>query len=163
MVKEFHEKFDCVVNDRPTVPDLATMLLRVDLISEEFDELQEQGFGFVSSKPDLVHIADALGDILYVVYGTAVSCGIDMEPIVAEIHRSNMSKIQPDGTILRREDGKIIKPDTYSPADIKSIIEVQQKPAPSHVRSCNFHSDCDAAPAGSTHCRDEDCEDCFGC
>lgn len=127
MVKEFHEKFDCVVNDRPTVPDLATMLLRADLISEEFEELEEKGFDFIStpSKPDLVQIADALGDILYVVYGTAVSCGIDMEPIVAEIHRSNMSKVQPDGTILRREDGKIIKPDTYSPADIKSIIEAQ--------------------------------------
>lgn len=137
MVKEFHEKFDCVVNDRPTVPDFNTRCLRLDLILEEFTELMKDGFAISQcftgegwtthsdDEPDLTHIADALGDILYVVYGTAVSCGIDMEPIVAEIHRSNLSKVQPDGTILRREDGKINKPDTYSPADIKSIIEAQ--------------------------------------
>lgn len=127
MVREFHEKFDVIVNDRPTELDAATMYLRLSLIGEEVQELEMDGFDMLSipPKPDLVQIADALGDILYVVYGTAVSCGIDMEPIVAEIHRSNMSKMQADGTIIRREDGKIIKPDTYSPADIKSIIEAQ--------------------------------------
>lgn len=134
MVKEFHEAFGCVVNETPTVPDFETMCLRLDLIREEVEELRRDGFGvyemlnnekYEGREPNLTAIADALGDILYVVYGTAVSCGIDMEPIVAEIHRSNMSKVQPDGTVLRREDGKILKPDTYSPANLEAILAEQ--------------------------------------
>lgn len=134
MVKEFHEAFGCVVNETPTVPDFETMCLRLELIREEVEELRAEGFGVYETffdqmqqgnKPNLVKIADALGDILYVVYGTAVSCGIDMEPIFAEIHRSNMSKLQPDGTVLRREDGKVLKPDTYSPANLEAILAQQ--------------------------------------
>tara|TARA_R110002153_G_scaffold45929_8_gene129419 strand:- start:206 stop:712 length:507 start_codon:yes stop_codon:yes gene_type:complete len=71
---------------------------------------------------DLVEIADGVGDINYVSEGAALAYGIDMEPIHEEIQRSNMSKFI-DGH--RREDGKWVKGPSYSPADIKSIIEAQ--------------------------------------
>lgn len=135
-VKEFHEKFNCVINDRPTIPDFETLKLRIRLISEELHELQYQGFGLVFRQgdlhrrrseplPDMEAIADGIGDLLYVTYGTAVSLGIDMEPIMDEIHRSNMSKVWPDGTVHRREDGKILKSPEYSPADIASLLGQQ--------------------------------------
>lgn len=140
-VLEFHQAFDCVINDKPTMPDIETRKLRAELIIEEFTELchamkvwggrmgdghsPSNWFEDYDGEPDLVEIADALGDLLYVIYGTAVSCGIDLEPITDEIHRSNMSKVCADGTVLRREDGKIIKPETYSPADIKTLIQRQ--------------------------------------
>jgi predicted HAD superfamily Cof-like phosphohydrolase len=66
-------------------------------------------------------MAKELADLLYVVYGTAVSLGIDMEPVFKEVHRSNMSKVGG----YKREDGKWVKPPTYSPADILPIIKNQ--------------------------------------
>lgn len=68
-------------------------------------------------------IAKELADLLYVVYGTAVSCGIDLEPIFREVHRSNMSKVGGH----RRADGKWVKPLTYSPAVIEPLLAAQQR------------------------------------
>lgn len=134
-VLEFHKTFDCVINDKPTVIDSQTARLRIALIEEELNELVlALGFGRWSSgvfyddpnnHPNLVEIADALGDLLYVTIGAAVSCGIDLEPVTDEIHRSNMSKVCEDGTVLRRADNKILKPDTYSPADLASVLLAQ--------------------------------------
>ena len=117
MVQAFHEKAGAVVNHKPTQPDANTQILRLTLIDEETIELDDAlGIG------DLVEIADALGDLLYVVLGTAVTCGIDIEPIFEEIHRSNMSKFI-DG--YRREDGKWIKGPSYSPANLEPILKNQ--------------------------------------
>ena len=116
MVLEFHEQFDIQVASRPTLLDDSTQQLRIRLIQEEFDELQE-----AMNAHDLPNIAKELADLLYVVYGTAVSCGIDMEPVFNEVHRSNMSKVGGH----KREDGKWVKPATYSPADITSILSSQ--------------------------------------
>jgi predicted HAD superfamily Cof-like phosphohydrolase len=119
-VQEFHVDFNVAVNTIPTKVPERIQDLRINLIKEEFDEFVE-----ATQEQDLVKIADALGDILYVVFGAAIAYGIDMEPIVDEIHRSNMSKRFPDGTVHYREgDHKILKPDTYSPADIwKELIK----------------------------------------
>ncbi len=117
MVHEFHRAFDIAVASRPQVPDAGTRALRLSLIQEELDELRE---GF--AREDLVEVADALADLLYVTYGAAVSCGVDLAPIFAEVHRSNMTKV--GGT--RRADGKWIKPVTYSPARIEPLIVSQQ-------------------------------------
>jgi len=114
MVALFHRTFDILVNDKPTVADAATRDLRISLIREESKELEE-----ALEKEDVVGIADALADLLYVVYGTAVSLGLDMEPIFAEVHRSNMTKVGGH----KREDGKWIKPETYEPPDLAPIIE----------------------------------------
>lgn len=116
MVAEFHETFDIAVEPVPRVPDEATRSLRVRLIQEEFDELQE-----ALGRRDAAAVAKELADLLYVVYGTAVSCGIDMEPVFREVHRSNMSKIGGH----KRADGKWVKPPTYSPARIEPILASQ--------------------------------------
>jgi predicted HAD superfamily Cof-like phosphohydrolase len=95
-------------------------MLREKLIEEEFWELK-QAF----SEGDVVAYADAVADLLYVVYGTADEAGIDVDAVFAEVHRSNMSKVGADGKVLRREDGKILKPDTYSPPDVESVLDAQ--------------------------------------
>jgi predicted HAD superfamily Cof-like phosphohydrolase len=116
MVEEFHRQFEILVNRTPTIPDEATHRLRVRLIEEEFSELKE-----ALGKQELVGIAKELADLLYVVYGTAVSYGIDMAPVFCEVHRSNMSKIGG----YKREDGKWVKPATYSPAALSPILQTQ--------------------------------------
>ncbi len=116
MVLEFHQQFGIHVSGSATVPDEKTEALRVRLIQEEFDELQ-----VALKNKDFPAIAKELADLLYVVYGTAVSCGIDMEPVFKEVHRSNMSKIGG----YKREDGKWVKPSTYSPANLEPILRPQ--------------------------------------
>lgn len=116
MVQEFHEQFDIHIASIPSVPDEPTQILRNRLILEEFEEFQEA----MQSK-DLPNMAKELADLLYVVYGTAVSLGIDMEPVFKEVHRSNMSKVGGH----KREDGKWVKPPTYSPASLEAILETQ--------------------------------------
>jgi len=119
MVEQFHRLFDIVVQERPDLVDERTRVLRERLIQEEFDELKE-----AMGKGDLPAIAKELADLLYVAYGTAVSYGIDMAPVFREVHRSNMSKIGG----YKREDGKWVKPPTYSPATIAPILDEQQAP-----------------------------------
>ncbi len=116
MVREFHKQFEIHVSPTPSIPDEPTQTLRKRLIQEEFDELQE-----AMQEKDLPSIAKELADLLYVVYGTAVSLGIDMEPVFQEVHRSNMSKVGGH----KREDGKWVKPPTYSPASLEKILEAQ--------------------------------------
>lgn len=116
MVEEFHRKFDILVQARPAVPDAATKDLRVRLIQEEFDELKE-----ALGQEDLSAIAKEMADLLYVVYGTAVSCGIDMELVFREVHRSNLSKVGG----YKRADGKWVKPPSYSPACLEPILRAQ--------------------------------------
>jgi predicted HAD superfamily Cof-like phosphohydrolase len=120
MVAEFHRRFGIAIGTIPVAPDEATRSLRVNLIKEEFDELQE-----ALAQQDLSAIAKELADLLYVVYGTAVSCGIDLEPVFQEVHRSNLSKVGGS----RREDGKWIKPPTYSPACVQPILAAQREAA----------------------------------
>ena len=116
MVDEFHRKFNIHTEPSPSIPDETTRGLRVRLIQEEFDELKE-----ALAKEDLVGIAKELADVLYVVYGTAVSYGIDMEPVFLEVHRSNLSKVGGH----KRADGKWVKPATYSPAQLAPILSSQ--------------------------------------
>lgn len=118
MVREFHREFDIHVAGSPSVPDPKTKILRERLIQEEFDELKE-----ALKAENLPAIAKELADLLYVVYGTAVSYGIDMAPVFREVQRSNMSKVGG----YKRDDGKWVKPPTYSPARIAPILESQQR------------------------------------
>jgi predicted HAD superfamily Cof-like phosphohydrolase len=116
MVTAFHQAFNIAIGTLPTVPDAATCALRVSLIQEEFTELRE-----ALSQQDIEAVAKELADLLYVVYGTAVSCGIDMAPVFREVHRSNMSKVGGH----KRADGKWIKPPDYSPARLQPILAAQ--------------------------------------
>lgn len=104
---------------RPTNLPRDEWELRYDLIKEELEEYQGAAF-----TGDLVGVADAIGDMLYVVLGTAIAHGLDIVPIFEEIHRSNMSKF---GDHSFRDDGKLIKGPNYTPANLLPILEEQSK------------------------------------
>lgn len=116
MVEEFHRKFEIVIQAAPTEMSGDTKGLRIRLIQEEFDELKES-----MAAGDLPAVAKEMADLLYVVYGTAVSYGIDMDPVFREVHRSNLSKVGG----YKRADGKWVKPPTYSPAQVAPILAAQ--------------------------------------
>ena len=117
LVHEFHMRFGA-----PIGCDLGNRrlnYLRYSLIREELDELDT---ALVSE--DLVAVADALGDLAYVVYGAAVSYGINLDAVIREIHRSNMTKLMPDGTVTRREDGKVLKGPNFEEPQIAALLGV---------------------------------------
>jgi dCMP deaminase len=115
-VFDFHAKYGAIINTTPTIPDLKTLILRARLICEEAAE-----FLAAVSKENMVEMADSLADILYVVYGTAVALGINLEPIFAEVQRSNMTK---DGG-GKDSGGKIIKGPNYEPPEIERELKKQ--------------------------------------
>jgi predicted HAD superfamily Cof-like phosphohydrolase len=116
-VIDFHKAFGQKVGDKPELPDINERGLRMKLLREEFEEYME-----AEEENDLVEIADALADLIYIACGTAVSYGIPLDKIYDEVHRSNMSKLV-DGKPIYREDGKVMKPEGWSPPDIKGILE----------------------------------------
>src|ERR1022692_4192590 len=118
----FHEAFDLPRQSSPNVGiDESLATLRIALLAEEVDEFVD-----AVAASDLVAIADALADIVYVAYGTAVTYGIDLDMVLGEVHRSNMSKLGKDGRPLIREDGKVIKSDQYFPPDVARVLELQR-------------------------------------
>ena len=116
-VKEFHIAFGQRVGEKPYLPNTDERSLRVRLLSEEFEEYRSAEYD-----NDIVEIADALADIIYIACGTAVSYGIPLDKVFEEVHRSNMAKLV-DGKVLRREDGKIQKPEGWKPPDIEGVLE----------------------------------------
>ena len=116
-VRDFHQAFGQRIGDKPELPDENERKLRVKLLREEFREyLDGESFN------DLVEVADALADIIYIACGTAVSYGIPLDDVFAEVHRSNMAKLV-DGKVIRREDGKVQKPDGWTAPDVKGVLE----------------------------------------
>ena len=91
--------------------------LRVSLIKEELDELIE-----AINKKDLVEVADALTDILYVTYGAGHAFGINLDECFQEVHASNMSKLGENGRPIHREDGKVMKGPGYFEPDLEGIL-----------------------------------------
>jgi predicted HAD superfamily Cof-like phosphohydrolase len=116
-VREFHRATGLPTRIAPTIPLDDEQELRRALIYEELKELV-----VAQHEHDIVGIADALGDLAYVVYGAAEHYGLDLDLIVSEIHRSNMTKVCPDGSVKVREDGKIEKGPNYRPPDIQRAI-----------------------------------------
>lgn len=116
-VKEFHKAFGHPMPPSPAIIDDGRAALRIELIREELQELRE---AVVAN--DLVAIADALGDLDYVVNGAAIEYGIDLPKVTKEIHRSNMTKLGPEGKPIYREDGKILKGKDYEPPNIAPIL-----------------------------------------
>lgn len=117
-VGDFMEAFNQEVLYVPTLPDFNLAALRLDLIEEEVQELRD-GLG----NQDLLEIADALTDILYVVYGAGHSFGIDLDDCFNEVHRSNMTKLGEDGRPLYRDDGKVMKGPNYEEPDLKQFVQ----------------------------------------
>lgn len=110
LVQEFHTKFGVPFD--PRMVSVVVKDLRQDLIWEEANEL-----GLALDNGNRVGVADALGDLIYVVIGAAETWGIDIDRVVREIHRSNMTK-EGGG---RRADGKILKGPNYSPPDLEFV------------------------------------------
>ena len=125
-VKEFHVAMGMVDHETPTLVDGETAGLRIAVIAEEFNELIK-----AIAEEDIVEIADALGDLEYVIHGCSNAYGIDMEPIFNEIHESNMRKADPiTGKIRYREDGKVLKPEGWKKPQIRPLLEAQVERAP---------------------------------
>lgn len=116
-VLDFHKAFSLPISQVPNLPEDKERTLRMNLLQEEYEEYVQGEI-----KNDIVEIADALADIIYIACGTAVSYGIPLDKIFEEVHRSNMAKLV-DGKVLRREDGKVIKPEGWKAPDIEKIIE----------------------------------------
>ena len=119
MVEAFHKIFSLPYADQPILLDKDLAELRHRLMVEENDEYLE-----ACRQGDLIEIADALGDQLYVLFGTIVSHGLQdkMQEIIEEIHRSNLSKLDHQLKPIFREDGKILKSERFFRPDIKKIL-----------------------------------------
>ena len=115
MVQEFHAKYEVPIADRPTMPTVKQRMRRARLIFSEAAEFLE-----AADQGDFVEMVDALADILVVTYGTAVEMGVDLEPVFAEVQRSNMSK---NGG--KDAGGKVLKGPAFSPPDILGELRKQ--------------------------------------
>lgn len=143
-------EFDIILDNRGT--NYGTKIHTILLNDINFDSFEFCSYGH----SNIVELADGLADLHYVAYcGTAATCGVDMEPIFAEVHRSNMTKLwtyketyELDGTqftvtdtmpnveintaitrclLVKNKDGKVIKSPSYSPANLQPILDSQSK------------------------------------
>ena len=116
-VKTFMNTYGQEVKEKATFPENKIVQLRIDLIEEELNELKE-----AVKNNDIVEVADALTDILYVTYGAGHSFGVDLDKCFDEVQRSNMSKLGVDGKPIYNESGKVMKGPDYFAPDLKKII-----------------------------------------
>jgi phosphoribosyl-ATP pyrophosphohydrolase len=119
-VQLFHESFGLGVRHNPVAKlDPQILELRFNLMEEENREYLE-----AAKNDDLAEVADALGDMLYILCGTILEHGLQykMEAVFEEIQRSNMSKLGADGKPIYREDGKVLKGPDYFRPDISGIL-----------------------------------------
>lgn len=114
-VYDFHAATGTPINKWP--PTQEELNLRYELITEELDEV------LAELNPDLnkAKLAKELADLLYVVYGTAISFGIDIDRVFEEVHKSNMSKLGDDGKPVHRDDGKVMKGPNYRLPDLSFV------------------------------------------
>tara|TARA_B100001939_G_C16497172_1_gene427996 strand:+ start:26 stop:397 length:372 start_codon:yes stop_codon:yes gene_type:complete len=117
-VKEFMKTFGQEVLSKPALPENKIIKLRLDLIKEELNELEDA----IKNK-NLVEIADALTDILYVTYGAGHAFGINLDSCFDEVQNSNMSKLDENGNPIYNENGKVLKGPNYFEPNLKKFIE----------------------------------------
>ena len=120
-VHQFHTAFNLNIKDTPTVAiSEDRKKLRFELMKEENEEYLE-----AAENNDLVEVADALGDMLYILCGTIIEHGMQdkIEEVFNEIQRCNMSKLGEDGSPIYREDGKVLKGPNYFKPNIGAILE----------------------------------------
>ena len=116
-VRTFMETFGQEVKTKPSLSNEKINKLRYDLIKEELDELSEA----IKNK-DLLEVADALTDILYVTYGAGHAFGIDLDKCFDEVQKSNMSKLGEDGRPIYNESGKVMKGPAYFKPNLNKLI-----------------------------------------
>ena len=117
-VKVFMKTYGQEIKLTPDFPENKILKLRIDLIQEELDELKE-----AIDNRDIVEVADALTDILYVTYGAGHSFGINLDDCFSEVQRSNMSKLDENGKPVFNDNGKVLKGPNYFKPDLKKYIK----------------------------------------
>lgn len=139
LVRQFHETYAMPISGQAPNVDIDRLGMRMALIAEEFTELVGAVYGPDSAalierayaealeadggQRDTVEAADALGDLIYVIYGMALETGISLPDVLAEIQDSNLSKLGADGQPIYREDGKVLKGPNYFPPNIAAVLE----------------------------------------
>ena len=113
----FMKTFGQVVKDKPSFSTDKINKLRIDLITEELEELVE-----AMKNKDLLEVADALTDILYVTYGAGHAFGIDLDKCFDEVQNSNMSKLDENGKPIYNESGKVMKGPRYFKPDLSKFV-----------------------------------------
>ena len=116
-VGTFMKTFGQEVKSRPSLSSDKINKLRLSLIKEEFDELEN-----AMNKKDLVEIADALTDILYVTYGAGHAFGINLDKCFEEVQKSNMSKLDENGKPIYNEYGKVMKGPNYFKPNLQKFV-----------------------------------------
>jgi predicted HAD superfamily Cof-like phosphohydrolase len=118
-VAKFNRSFNNELKYSPSLIPLKSGILQHELMKEENDEYLD-----AIMDNNIIGVADALGDQLYILLGTILKHGMQyvISDVFDEIHRSNMSKIPVEGKAVYREDGKILKPSTYSKPNLKPIV-----------------------------------------
>ena len=119
-VEEFHKAFKVPVLTAPEIPAMERCQLRIKLIQEELNELQQA----IEDK-DMIEVMDALTDIQYVVLGSVLEFGLSdrFEQMFDEVQRSNMSKLDDAGLPIFREDGKVLKSNNFFPPNFNRFLE----------------------------------------
>jgi len=117
-VKTFMETFGQEVKDKPSFSTDKINSLRYDLINEELEELK-----VAMKNKDLLEVADALTDILYVTYGAGHAFGIDLDKCFEEVQKSNMSKLGEDNKPIYNDTGKVMKGPKYFKPDLTKFIK----------------------------------------
>ena len=113
----FMKTFGQDIKDKPSFSTDKINKLRLDLIKEELEELTE-----AMKNKDLLEVADALTDILYVTYGAGHAFGIDLDKCFEEVQNSNMSKLDKDGKPIYNEKGKVMKGPNYFKPDLSKFV-----------------------------------------
>ena len=117
-VKNFMETFGQEVKSRPSFSSDKINMLRYNLIREELDEFKQ-----ALDNNDLLEVADALTDILYVTYGAGHAFGINLDACFEEVQNSNMSKLGTDGKPIYNDQGKVMKGPNYFKPDLSKFIK----------------------------------------
>lgn len=116
-VADFMEACDQEVVDTPSFPEADIVTLRLALLQEELEELED-----AIEARDIVEIADALTDLLYVIYGAGHAFGLDLDACFEEVHASNMSKLGEDGYALKNSFGKVMKGPNYFAPELDKVL-----------------------------------------
>ena len=138
LVRRFHHVYGLPVQTDGASLERESLDMRMSLIAEEFSELVGAVYGQAARAEiessyrravaaddgtrDTVETADALADLIYVIYGMALETGIDLAAVLAEVQRSNMSKLGTDGKPVYREDGKVLKGPDYFPPNVEAVL-----------------------------------------
>ena len=117
-VKNFMETFGQEVKSKPSLSSDKINMLRYNLIKEELDEFKQ-----ALDKKDILEVADALTDILYVTYGAGHAFGIDLDVCFQEVQNSNMSKLGEDGKPIFNDHGKVMKGPNYFKPDLSKYVK----------------------------------------